>query len=137
MRELCMTGLRHSTSGLPLTVRVHTNRHRIKRGLPEVWSVLDDTGRLIGHVDHVILRDARFVVQPGGVKRVQAGGRRNVFAWVEGTIDLEPALQLPFLDWSRVTFNPWVNTAFQCDGEDIHRATLVLLRSDLTVLAVD
>jgi len=99
-----------------------------------VWSVLDaKTGLLIGHTDHAILVDARFIVQPGGLRRVQAGGKRTVFAWVEGTLCLDP-VQLPLLG-ERVTFNPHQDERFQCGGRAIEDALIVVMRSDLAVVA--
>ena len=45
------------------------------------------SGRVIDHVDSIILRDARFNVAPAGRDKVRATGVKNVHATVTGYID--------------------------------------------------
>lgn len=45
------------------------------------------TGRVVAIVDAVTLRDAKFVVQPAGRTRVLATGRKQVHAFVRGTVN--------------------------------------------------
>ena len=115
-------------------VRVHTNRHRIKRGEREVWSVLDATsGRLIEHRASIMLTNCKLHVQPGGLRRVQEGGKRTVFAWVEGYVVTQPDAQLALAH--SVTFNPHTDTEFMCAGRAIKHAPFIEFRPDLQVLA--
>lgn len=45
------------------------------------------TGRVVAIVDAVTLRDVKFVVQPAGRARVLATGRKQVHAFVRGTVN--------------------------------------------------
>lgn len=56
-----------------------------KRGLFSIRN--KETGRVQDHGRVLILNNARFIVQPGGVNRVLREGRKNVHAWVEGDLD--------------------------------------------------
>ena len=54
--------------------------YNIRRG---VYSVRQ-SGRVIDHVDSIVLRDARFNVAPAGRDKVRATGVKNVHATVSG-----------------------------------------------------
>jgi hypothetical protein len=55
-----------------------------------LWSVRalegPDAGRVIGHAEKVLIRYARFVVQPAGRERVRREGVKNVHAFVRGEL---------------------------------------------------
>ena len=62
-------------------VDVYKNLHN---GL---WSVLDRKTRcVVGHVRHVCMDDAKFIVQPAGRRRVLKENRKNVHAFVRGVL---------------------------------------------------
>ena len=61
-------------------VQVYWNLHR------QCYSVRQ-SGRVIDHVDSIILRDVRFNVAPAGRDKVRATGVKNVHATVTGYID--------------------------------------------------
>ena len=102
-------------------VIVHTNRHR--KGKPDHWSVLDArTRRLIGHAPRVILLDAQFKVSSTAHRRFMEGGRRTVFAWVEGSVGLLG----PLSGLRRATFDPHLNFTFvDPEAQPITRADFV------------
>lgn len=55
------------------------------------WSVRDTrTGRVVAHPNRVAVRDAQFVVRPAGRAKVLAEGRKNVHAFVRGTLVVGP-----------------------------------------------
>jgi len=68
---------------------VYKNLHR------GCWSVRsrergDRYGRVVAHLDDVLVEDARFVVSQAGRRRVIAEGRKNVHAYVRGLVDIDP-----------------------------------------------
>mgnify|MGYP006425728179 CR=1 FL=1 len=90
------------------------------------WSVRalegERKGKVVGHIDKLILRDCQFVVQPGGQKRTRKTGQKNVHAFIRGHID---GYHLPFPEKSRqVTYNPFRNDSFieKDSREPIHSA---------------
>jgi hypothetical protein len=51
------------------------------------WSVRDrSTGRVIAHPTYVMVSNVDLVVQPAGRERVRHTGRKNVHAFVRGTL---------------------------------------------------
>lgn len=66
-------------------VEVYRNLHT------GTWSVRDTrTGRVVAHPNRVAVRDAVFVVRPAGRAKVLAEGRKNVHAFVRGTLAEAP-----------------------------------------------
>ena len=64
-----------------MLVDVYKNLHK------KTWSIRDrKTGRVVAHQDNVHVLDAKFVVQPSGRERVLQEGRKNVHAFVRGTL---------------------------------------------------
>lgn len=109
-------------------VRVHTNRHHIRRGLGEIWSVLDaETHRLVGYRETITLVNCKHVVRPGGLRRFRDGAGRSVFAWVEGTIAED---ERNTVDGQLLTFNPITDDCFRLDGEPQHTSKRVTFYDD-------
>jgi hypothetical protein len=67
------------------TVTVHMNLNAVKQGKPR-WSVKQG-GKVIGNVDHIVLRDATPLVAMGGFNRIRTKGHREVYARIKGTIE--------------------------------------------------
>lgn len=72
-----------------------------------------ERGRVVGHADSVVLKDAEFVVQPGGRQRVLKEKRKNVHAFVRGILQavnslvrMHPATARP------VMYNPYLYDSF-------------------------
>ena len=64
-----------------MRVEVYRNLHT------GTWSVRDTrTGRVVAHPSRIAVRDAQFVVRPAGRAKVLAEGRKNVHAFVRGTL---------------------------------------------------
>lgn len=104
-------------------------------------------GRVIGHADRVLIRDATFVVQAAGRAKVLATGQKNVHAFVRGT--LEGAAYVTVIEgpmpWMRsdgayaraatkygrrAYYNPKTVSSFTdiAKGEPIETAPMTLLR---------
>ena len=80
-------------------VQVYWNLHR------GCYSVRQ-SGRVIDHVDSIILRDVRFNVAPAGRDKVRATGVKNVHATVTGYI-LGGNAQLETIPEDFVSYNPF------------------------------
>jgi len=89
-----------------------------------------DRGRVIAHTRLIDLADVTFVVQPGGRARVLAEGRKNVHAFVRGTVTASrDGLAGPYVE---VTYNPYVTDAFVArgDGTRYQKASVVRAYTD-------
>jgi len=77
----------------PQTVRFHLIEDNIMKRVQVYWNLhlgrysVRQSGRVIDHVDSIILRDVRFNVAPAGRDKVRATGVKNVHATVTGYID--------------------------------------------------
>jgi hypothetical protein len=85
-------------------VRVYRNLHK------DCWSV-QRKGFVVAHADAVMLKAVNFKVQPGGYDRFQREQRKNVHAFVCGTL---VSLNGPPLavKGTEVTYNPRVSRMF-------------------------
>ena len=108
-------------------VDVYRNLHK------STWSIRDrTTGLVVGHASSVLVRDATFVVQPAGRRRAMAEGRKNVHAFVRGTIDPLPRVTTFEAPCStRVSYNPYKAGHFVVagTGEAVTGAPIVVLDS--------
>jgi hypothetical protein len=93
------------TPAIPQRVEVYRNLHK------NCYSVRalngENKGRVIDHVQSIILKDATFVVQPAGRDRVLQEKRKNVHAFVRGTITDQPVSH-----GLSVRYDPYLNDAF-------------------------
>ena len=91
-------------------VRVYWNLHR------NCYSVQDyKSGKVIDHVRTLTLTDAQFVVREGGKERVRDEKRKNVHAFVVGTLTLFSKgfeTSEDFFNTRRVTYNPYKHDSF-------------------------
>lgn len=96
-----------------MRVEVYRNLHT------GTWSVRDtSTGRVIAHPDTVWMVDAKFVVRPAGRAKVRREKRKNVHAFVRGTmIDMGGSVprRIP-TTFRKTSYNPYVNDTF-VDGK--------------------
>lgn len=97
------------------------------------WSVRDlGVGRVVAHPLAVLISDADFVVRKSGRERVLREQRKNVHAFVRGTImdmyivDKPDDLSERF---GKATYNPYNNDSFiDCDtGEPVKHSSLVYM----------
>ena len=115
-----------------MKVDVYKNLHNGK------WSVLNRKHRrLYQHADQFVVRNATFVVQPAGRKKVIEEHRKNVHAFVRGTYGSPHFVGLDKADFPiRVSYNPYKADHFiRTDtGEEVTESAslhgLVLLDAD-------
>ena len=83
-------------------------------------------GHVIAHATQLYLEDVSFVVREGGRQRVLREKRKNVHAFLKGTLSKPPSEVRPQYSLE-VCYNPYKHKNFQCEGSPIHFAKHVLL----------
>ncbi len=102
-------------------VRVYRNLRRSK--VQKIYSVIGPNGKVIAHVSKIFLTDVKFVVRPAGREKVRRERRKNVHAFVVGTYSSSLKETGTWDDLSeKVTYNPYENEHFQCQGRDAYKA---------------
>ena len=109
-----------------MEVEVYRNLHK------NVWSVRDKrTGRVIDHQERVVIRNARFVVQPAGRAKVLREQRKNVHAFARGLLVPEQGYYSDFLvdaeeyaDADSLMYNPYKMDTFKTvgTGKPVHES---------------
>ena len=117
-----------------MTVEVYRNLHK------DCWSVRNPiNGLVLFHTDAIHLSDAKFVVHQSGRSRVIQEKRKNVHAFIKGTIDPEPNINgvTIYNQYDPITYNPYLYNSFTYVGnqEPIHNADKVYLDSKLKAWA--
>jgi thiamine kinase-like enzyme len=86
-------------------VEVYRNLHK------HCWSIRDKrTKKVIRHLQEVTLEGAIFVVREAGRKRVLKEKRKNVHAWVTGTLVSNRAVRAR--KGREITYNPYLYNSF-------------------------
>lgn len=97
--------------GIPIKVDVYRNLHK---GCYSVRSRQrdDSYGRILFHLDRVVVWDTKFVVNEKGRQKVLKTKRKNVHAFVRGTY--VPGKEIPrkIDKVGDVTYNPYMNDTF-------------------------
>jgi hypothetical protein len=94
-------------------VRVYWNLHK------HTFSIQDtQSGLVIGHSKHVEIDDAAFVVRQGGRRKVLETKRKNVHAFVVGTLVSTDDAQRDRGDLTELTYNPYKYDSFVIKAED-------------------
>lgn len=87
-------------------VKVYFNLHK------KTWSIKDkSTGLVIGYANYVPMKDCVFKVSEAGRQRVLKEKRKNVHAYVEGTISFD-TLDKSELYHGDFTYNPYKYDSF-------------------------
>jgi len=108
-----------------MNVDVYWNLHK------KCWSVRNrKTGRIAKHAKSLMVEGVAFIVQPAGRARVLQEKKKNVHAFVRGTIyrygdaDSYSVSKI-------VKYNPYLMSQFsKSDGSNVYDASLVFLRDD-------
>ena len=85
-----------------------------------------DKGRVIKRGHDFNLTDCNLVVQQGGRAKVLRERCKNVHAFIRGTLVDKPAQG----ELSRVRYNPYRESQWQCDGEPVYKADFVNLTTN-------
>jgi hypothetical protein len=100
-----------------------------------VYSVRNSEGKTIAHSNSVLIRNAKFVVQPAGLARVRREKKKFVHAGVRGEVVLDPieaANIIKNMDQSKTAYyNPYKTDHFvDVENNKLDKADYVLLTSD-------
>ena len=86
-------------------VNVYFNLHK------KIWSVRQ-SGKVVGHMDRIVLKDVKWRVSPAGNAKVRREKRKNVHAYASGYIcDIKDTPNIPNTI-SRITYNPYKHETF-------------------------
>jgi hypothetical protein len=93
----------------------HGDRVEVYRNLHNGTHSIRRNGKVVKHLQHhqsIFLKDVKFAVQPAGREKVRREGRKNVHAFVRGTVILPSTIngttdefkkKMPYV----VTYNPY------------------------------
>ena len=93
----------------------HGDRVEIYRNLNNGTHSIRRNGKVVKHLQHwqsIFLKDVKFAVQPAGREKVRREGRKNVHAFVRGTVIMPSTMncttdefkdKMPYV----VTYNPY------------------------------
>ena len=113
-------------------VEIYFNLHK------KTWSVRQG-GKVILHTNFIQIREPQYVVRQTGKEKVRREKRKNVHAFIKGTIEPEPNINglTIYKQYNPITYNPYLHNSFICKGnqEPIHNADKVYLDSDLKAWA--
>ncbi len=116
---------------LPRDVLAHVDRLRpvqVYRNLHKNCLSVRQGGIVKCHAENVVLKDCKFIINEKGRNRVRKEKRKNVHAWIKGTVvdASETWGMLPF-EWEEAYYNPytcdhWVS---KFDAREIDEAQYV------------
>lgn len=93
-----------------MKVRVYFNLHK------RLFSVQDcATRKVVQHRFNLVLHDVRFIVSERGRQRVLRDKRKNVHAFVEGTLLPQEEHAPRGRRWRKVSYNPYKSGHFTAD----------------------
>jgi hypothetical protein len=82
-------------------------------------------GKVVCHVDNIVLKDAIFHVNENGRQKVLATKQKNVHAYVKGmVIDARETDELLPL-WGQITYDPYKGDSFNMNGIGVSAAMYV------------
>jgi uncharacterized protein YjiK len=83
----------------------------------------------VAHSPYILLRNAKFVVQPAGREKVLREQRKNVHAFVKGYLihAREADKLIEPIQWSEsaITYNPYEHPYFTCNDYKVTHAEIV------------
>ena len=83
-----------------------------------VWYVTRDGMSLIERAQEVAMRHVRFVIDPVGIERARARGKKSTCAWAVGE-RIDPSAPVPGGGLLSLKFSPAIHDHFQVNGARI------------------
>ena len=105
-------------------MRVEVYRNLRKR----CWSIRHK-GKVIAHEDGLVVWDCELVSQPAGRERVRREKRKNVHAFIRGEW-YGPKSSTEDITGYKITYNPYTDDTFMCEGNSIEWAYMVTLTKE-------
>ena len=101
----------------------HGDRVEIYRNLNNGTHSIRRNGKVVKHLQHwqsIFLKDVKFAVQPAGREKVRREGRKNVHAFVRGTVIMPSTMNCTTDEFKKkmplcVTYNPYHMKHFGCN----------------------
>ena len=131
---------------------LHNNTFSVRLlGAEDEWDTKRwrDVGKVVKHLINWMtlhLKDVKFAVQPAGREKVRREGKKNVHAYIRGTVeklnDGPVTQQVGAGDgWQIVNYNPYRNDTFVTQGWSsnpcsIHKASKVTLNQGTVYAAI-
>ena len=131
----------------------HGDRVEVYRNLHNGTFSVRRNGKVVLHLRNWMtlhLQDVKFAVQPAGREKVRREGKKNVHAYVRGTVikaeehHLKETFKEKCREW--VTYNPYQNDTFTATVTDpkttftsyqpVHKARLVILKQGYVYAAL-
>ena len=99
------------------------DRVEIYRNLNNGTHSIRRNGKVVKHLQHwqsIFLKDVKFAVQPAGREKVRREGRKNVHAFVRGTVIMPSSMNCTTDEFKKkmplcVTYNPYHMKHFGCN----------------------
>jgi hypothetical protein len=93
----------------------HGDRVEIYRNLNNGTHSIRRNGKVVKHLTHwqsIFLKDVKFAVQPAGREKVRSEGRKNVHAFVRGTVIMPSSMNCTTYEFKKkmpysVSYNPY------------------------------
>jgi hypothetical protein len=104
-------------------VRVYFNFHK---KMISVQSKVNGRWKVVKHVEDILLKNVKFKVSEAGRQRVIKNKRKNVHAYIHGTVikSLPHPMTLVF---NSVNYNPYKLERFQVRNEYVDHADFVMI----------
>jgi len=117
---------------LPLNqqVRIYFNLHKKKLS---VQAKVNKRWKVVAHVEEAYLKNASFKVSEAGRQRVIKEKKKNVHAFIVGTLVDDVEYHNAF---QSVRYNPYEVSQFQCEDKDILQAEEVIINGRKVFAAV-
>ena len=100
----------------------HGDRVEIYRNLNNGTHSIRRNGKVVKHLQHhqsIFLKDVKFAVQPAGREKVRREGRKNVHAFVRGTVIMPSTMNCTTDEFKEkmplcIQYNPYHTDHFGC-----------------------
>lgn len=92
----------------------------------KIYSIRQN-GIVVGHSEHIILKDCKFIVNEAGKEKAIETHTRNVHAYIKGTL----ANNIKIKDiLSLVVYNPFVERKFTSGKNEVNSSELVIINKE-------
>lgn len=108
----------------------HLNGQKVKvyyHFRKKCWSVVHN-GKVVVHLDSLLIKDVIFHVQQAGRERVIREGRKNVHAYAAGTLVAPTPANRPVCCDLKIWYNPYKYKLFQTEYHPVPGHGLTLVR---------
>ena len=115
-----------------MRTEAHLHISRFRKGAADCISVRNVPDGKVYYADTLYLSDVTFAVQPAGLKLFREKGRKNVHAFIRGTVDPKAHKNIPAGDYKEARYNPLSHNSFvnSITGDPVYSAAAVFMRAN-------